>query len=87
MVCVWPGIRQLCLRKNLMYGFMQMFSFPFKTIRGVSRQLGVSHLCSISKISSSLQIELVSFHFSIVNLFADFNNYTTVLKFFFSCLM
>ncbi|PWA98151.1 glyoxalase 2-4 [Artemisia annua] len=59
MVCVWPGIRQLCLRKNLMYGFMQMFSFPFKTIRGVSRQLGVSHLCSISKISSSLQIELV----------------------------
>ncbi|GJW83685.1 probable hydroxyacylglutathione hydrolase 2, chloroplastic [Tanacetum coccineum] len=59
MVCVWPGIRQLCLRKNLMYGFMQTFSFPFKTIRGVSRQLGVSHLCSISKISSSLQIELV----------------------------
>nr|GEW49644.1 probable hydroxyacylglutathione hydrolase 2, chloroplastic [Tanacetum cinerariifolium] len=59
MVCVWPGIRQLCLRKHLMYGFMQMFSFPFKTIRGVSRQLGVSHLCSISKISSSLQIELV----------------------------
>ncbi|GKA26632.1 probable hydroxyacylglutathione hydrolase 2, chloroplastic [Tanacetum coccineum] len=43
-----------------MYGFMQMFSFSFKTIRGVSRQLGVSHLCSISKISSSLQIELVS---------------------------
>lgn len=59
MVCVWPGIRQLCLRKNLMYGFMQLFSFPFKTLRGVSRSLGVSHLCSISNMSTSLQIELV----------------------------
>ncbi|XP_022002436.1 probable hydroxyacylglutathione hydrolase 2, chloroplastic isoform X1 [Helianthus annuus] len=58
-VCVWPGMRQICLRKNLMYGFMQLFSFPFKTLRGVSRSLGVSRLCSISNMSSSLQIELV----------------------------
>lgn len=42
-----------------MYGFMQLFSFPFKTLRGVSRSLGVSHLCSISNMSTSLQIELV----------------------------
>ncbi|KAI7743447.1 hypothetical protein M8C21_011298, partial [Ambrosia artemisiifolia] len=59
MVCVWPGLRQICLRKNLMYGFMQLFTFPFKTLRGVSRSLGVSHLCSISNLSSSLQIELI----------------------------
>ncbi|XP_071686378.1 hydroxyacylglutathione hydrolase 2, mitochondrial-like [Rutidosis leptorrhynchoides] len=59
MVRALPGIRQLSLRKNLMYGFMQLFSFPFKTLRGVSRSLGVSHLCSISNMSSSLQIELV----------------------------
>ncbi|XP_009787477.1 putative hydroxyacylglutathione hydrolase 2, chloroplastic [Nicotiana tabacum] len=58
-VCVWPGLRQLSLRKNLLYGFMQLFSMPFKTIRGVSRTLGVSNLCSITSTSSSLQIELI----------------------------
>ncbi|KAL8255866.1 hypothetical protein R6Q59_030933 [Mikania micrantha] len=60
MVCVMmPGIKQICLRKNIMYGFMQLFSFPFKISRGVGRSLGVSHLCNISNMSSSLQIELV----------------------------
>ncbi|KAK4357215.1 hypothetical protein RND71_022825 [Anisodus tanguticus] len=34
-VCVWPGMRQLSLRKHLLYGFMQLFSMPFKTIREV----------------------------------------------------
>ncbi|XP_075100345.1 putative hydroxyacylglutathione hydrolase 2, chloroplastic isoform X2 [Nicotiana tabacum] len=38
---------------------MQLFSMPFKTIRGVSRTLGVSNLCSITSTSSSLQIELI----------------------------
>ena len=59
-LCVWPGMRQLCLRKNLLYGFMQLFSIPFKTFRAVRRSLRVSHLCSIAIMSSSLQIELVS---------------------------
>ncbi|KAM7465271.1 hypothetical protein LguiB_012833 [Lonicera macranthoides] len=58
-LCVWPGMRQLCLRKNLLYGFMQLFSIPFKTFRVVRRSLRVSHLCSIANMSSSLQIELV----------------------------
>lgn len=58
-VCVWPGMRQLSLRKNLLYGFMQLLSMPFKTVRGVSRSLRVSKLCSITSTSSSLQIELV----------------------------
>ncbi|KAL3334642.1 hypothetical protein AABB24_031060 [Solanum stoloniferum] len=58
-VCVWPGMRQLSLRKNLLYGFMQLLSMPFKTVRGVSRTLRVSKLCSITSTSSSLQIELV----------------------------
>ncbi|KAK6146321.1 hypothetical protein DH2020_020190 [Rehmannia glutinosa] len=51
---------QLCLRKNLLYGFMRLFSMPFKTLRSVSRTLGgVSRYCSITNMSSSLQIELV----------------------------
>ncbi|KAK4366003.1 hypothetical protein RND71_013883 [Anisodus tanguticus] len=51
-VCVWPGMRQLSLRKHLLYGFMQLFSMPFKTIRGVSRTLKVSKLCSITNALS-----------------------------------
>ncbi|KAI3459785.1 hypothetical protein Pfo_016448 [Paulownia fortunei] len=59
-LCVWPGMRQLCLRKNLLYGFMRLFSMPFKTLRSVSRTLGgVSRYCSITNMSSNLQIELV----------------------------
>ncbi|KAL3506762.1 hypothetical protein ACH5RR_032144 [Cinchona calisaya] len=59
-ICVWPGMTQLCIRKNLLYGFMRLFSLPFKTLRGVSRTtLGVSRFCSITNMSSSLQIELV----------------------------
>ncbi|XP_059632945.1 probable hydroxyacylglutathione hydrolase 2, chloroplastic isoform X3 [Cornus florida] len=45
--CVWPGMRQLCLRKNLLYGFVGFFSMPYKT------------LCSVTNISSTLQIESV----------------------------
>ncbi|PSS34937.1 Hydroxyacylglutathione hydrolase [Actinidia chinensis var. chinensis] len=58
-LCVWPSMRQLCLRKNLLYGFMSFLSMPFKTLRGVSRSLGVSHLCSVAKMSSTLQIEMI----------------------------
>ncbi|KAK4421585.1 putative hydroxyacylglutathione hydrolase 2, chloroplastic [Sesamum alatum] len=59
-LCVWPGMRQLCLRKNLLYGFVRLFSMPFKTLHNVSRRLGgVSNFCSITNMSSSLQIELV----------------------------
>ncbi|KAL8483047.1 hypothetical protein ACS0TY_025922 [Phlomoides rotata] len=59
-LCVWPGMGQLCLRKNLLYGFMRLFSLPFKTLRSVSRTVGgVSHFCSITNMSNSLQIELV----------------------------
>ncbi|KAM7486789.1 hypothetical protein LguiA_002798 [Lonicera macranthoides] len=58
-LCVLPGTRQLCLRKNLLYGFVNLVSIPFKTLRGISRSLGVSHLCSITNMSSSLQVELV----------------------------
>lgn len=59
-LCVWPGTRQFCLRKNLLYGFMWLFSAPFKTLRSVSRTLGgVSHFCSVMNMSSGIQIELV----------------------------
>lgn len=60
-LCVWPGMGQLCLRKNLLYGFMRLFSMPFKTLRSVSRTVGgVSNFCSITNMSNTLQIELVS---------------------------
>ncbi|CAK7322650.1 unnamed protein product [Dovyalis caffra] len=58
-LCVWPGMRQLCLRKGLVYGFMRFLSTPFKTLRGASRTLKVAQFCSVSNMSSSLQIELV----------------------------
>ncbi|XVF29425.1 hypothetical protein REPUB_Repub15cG0120100 [Reevesia pubescens] len=57
--CVWPGMRQLCIRKGLVYGFMRLLSTPFKTLRGASRSLRVAEFCSVSIMSSSLQIELV----------------------------
>ncbi|KHG09005.1 putative hydroxyacylglutathione hydrolase 2, chloroplast -like protein [Gossypium arboreum] len=57
--CLWPGMRQLCLRKGLVYGFMRLLSTPFKTLRGASRSLRVAEFCSVSNMSSSLQIELV----------------------------
>ncbi|XP_050213288.1 probable hydroxyacylglutathione hydrolase 2, chloroplastic [Mercurialis annua] len=58
--CVRPGARQLCFRKGLLYGFMHLLSIPFKTLRGgASRTLKVAQFCSISNMSSSLQIELV----------------------------
>ncbi|CAH9148885.1 unnamed protein product, partial [Cuscuta epithymum] len=56
---VWPDMRQLSVRKNLLYVFMRLFSMPFKTIRGAGRTLKVSHFCSITSVSSTLQIELV----------------------------
>lgn len=58
-VCVWPGMRHLCLRKGLLYGFMHLLSMPLKTLRGASRTLRVTQFCSVSNMSSSLQIELV----------------------------
>ncbi|CAM8994697.1 unnamed protein product [Rhodiola kirilowii] len=56
---LWPGMRQLCFRKNLLYGFMRIFSMPLKTLRGASRSLKVAQFCSVLNTSSSLQIELV----------------------------
>ncbi|KAH9783489.1 putative hydroxyacylglutathione hydrolase 2 [Citrus sinensis] len=58
-LCVVPGPRQLCLRKGLLYGFMRLLSMPFKTLHLASRSLRVAEFCSISNMSSSLQIELV----------------------------
>ncbi|KAF7805336.1 putative hydroxyacylglutathione hydrolase 2, chloroplastic isoform X1 [Senna tora] len=65
--CVWPDVRQLCLRKGLLYGFMRLFSIPLKTIRGASRSLRVGQFCSVVNMSSSLQIELVSRSLRLIN--------------------
>lgn len=62
-------MRQLSIRKHLLYGVVRLFSMPFETLRGVSRILGVSHLCSVANMSSSLQIELVSLYFDSTYLF------------------
>lgn len=59
-LCVWPDGRQLCLRKNLLYGFMRLLSLPFKTIHGVSQSLGVPKFCSIGM--PPLQIEMIPCH-------------------------
>ncbi|CAN1123605.1 Probable hydroxyacylglutathione hydrolase 2, chloroplastic [Linum perenne] len=56
---VWPGAGQVCVRKNLLCGFMWLMSTPFKTLRCASRTLRVSRFCSVASLSSSLQIELV----------------------------
>ncbi|CAJ2661027.1 hydroxyacylglutathione hydrolase 2, mitochondrial-like isoform X1 [Trifolium pratense] len=57
---VWPNVRQLCFRKGVLYGFMRLFSTPYKTLRGgASRSLKVARFCSVANMSSSLQIELV----------------------------
>lgn len=56
---LWPGIRQLSIRKNILYGFMWIFTVPLKTLRGASRSLKVARFCSVLNTSSSLQIELV----------------------------
>ncbi|KAK8556361.1 hypothetical protein V6N13_064397 [Hibiscus sabdariffa] len=58
-LCAWPGKRQLCIRKGLVYGLMRLLSIPFKTLRGASRSLRVAEFCSVANMSSSLQIELV----------------------------
>ncbi|KAK8483552.1 hypothetical protein V6N12_076221 [Hibiscus sabdariffa] len=57
-LCVWPGLRQLCIRKGLEYG-LWLLSTPLKTLRGASRTLRVAEFCSVSNMSLSLQIELV----------------------------
>ncbi|KAJ7947481.1 Hydroxyacylglutathione hydrolase [Quillaja saponaria] len=56
---VWPGVRQFCFRKSLLYGFMRLLSTPLKTLRGASRSIRVDQFCSVVNTSSSLQIELV----------------------------
>ncbi|KAG8369476.1 hypothetical protein BUALT_Bualt14G0017700 [Buddleja alternifolia] len=59
-LCVWPGMGQLCIRKKLLYGFMRLFSMPFKSFRSITRALGgVSNFCSVTNMLSSLQVELV----------------------------
>lgn len=53
-------MRQLSLRKNLLYKIMRILAVPLKTLRGgASRSLKVAEFCSVSNISSSLQIEVV----------------------------
>ncbi|KAJ9701603.1 hypothetical protein PVL29_006820 [Vitis rotundifolia] len=52
-------MRQLCLRKSLLYGLMRLLSTPFKTLRTAGRTLKVAQFCSVSNMSSTLQIELV----------------------------
>ncbi|KAJ7980675.1 Hydroxyacylglutathione hydrolase [Quillaja saponaria] len=56
---VWPGVRQFCFRKGVIYGFMRLLSVPLKTLRGASRSIRVAQFCSVVNVSSSLQIELV----------------------------
>ncbi|KAL2920913.1 putative hydroxyacylglutathione hydrolase 2 chloroplastic [Bienertia sinuspersici] len=56
---LWPGARQLCVRKGLLYGLMRCLSIPFKTLHGAGQSLGVTRLCNVSCISAALQIELV----------------------------
>ncbi|XP_038688996.1 probable hydroxyacylglutathione hydrolase 2, chloroplastic isoform X2 [Tripterygium wilfordii] len=58
-LCLRPGMRQLCLRKGLVFGFLHLLSTPLKTLRGASRSLRVTQFCNVSSMSSSLQIELV----------------------------
>ncbi|KAL7209136.1 hypothetical protein ACSBR1_030809 [Camellia fascicularis] len=38
---------------------MRFLSIPYKTLRGVSRSLGVSHFCSVVMTSSSLEVEMI----------------------------
>ncbi|KAJ8430982.1 hypothetical protein Cgig2_027695 [Carnegiea gigantea] len=60
-ISVWPGMRQLCLRKGLLRGFMRCLSIPYKTSRGARPSLPKRRLlCNVSCVSSALQIELVS---------------------------
>lgn len=59
-VCVWPSMKQLSFRKDLLYGVMRLLSTPLKTLRGASRSLKVAQFCSVVNMSSTLQIELVS---------------------------
>ncbi|XP_019059602.1 PREDICTED: probable hydroxyacylglutathione hydrolase 2, chloroplastic isoform X2 [Tarenaya hassleriana] len=47
-----PCLRQLNLRKGIVCGVMKLFSVPLRTVR-------VPRFCSVSNVSSSLQIELV----------------------------
>ncbi|XP_022145826.1 hydroxyacylglutathione hydrolase 2, mitochondrial-like [Momordica charantia] len=58
-VCVWPSMKQLSFRKDLLYGVMRLLSTPLKTLRGASRSLKVAQFCSVVNMSSTLQIELV----------------------------
>lgn len=59
-ISVWPGMRQLCLRKGLLRGFMRCLSIPYKTLRGARPSLPIRRLlCNVSCVSSTLQIELV----------------------------
>ncbi|CAH2038784.1 unnamed protein product [Thlaspi arvense] len=56
---VSPCVRQLNLRKGYVCGVMKLFSSPLKTLCGAGKSAPVSRFCSVSNVSSSLQIELV----------------------------
>ncbi|GMH30009.1 hypothetical protein Nepgr_031852 [Nepenthes gracilis] len=58
--CVFLGVRQLCFRKGLLYGFKHCFALPFKSLHGAGQSIRVSRfLCNAACASSMLQIELV----------------------------
>lgn len=56
--CIAPCVRQLNIRKGLVYRAMKLVSSPLRTLRGAGRSIRVSNFCSVSS-ASSLQIELV----------------------------
>ncbi|XP_047336743.1 hydroxyacylglutathione hydrolase 2, mitochondrial-like isoform X2 [Impatiens glandulifera] len=58
-LCAWPSMRHLCLRQNLLFGFVRFLSIPLKRLGGVSRTFGVNHFCSVTNMSSTLEIELI----------------------------
>ncbi|AEE27942.1 putative hydroxyacylglutathione hydrolase [Arabidopsis thaliana] len=57
--CVRPCVRQLHVRKGLVSGVMKLFSSPLRTLRDAGKSVRISRFCSVSNVSSSLQIELV----------------------------
>ncbi|XP_058102494.1 hydroxyacylglutathione hydrolase 2, mitochondrial-like [Magnolia sinica] len=59
-LCTWPNMRQYRFQKSLLCGFRRFFTKPFKTLTGGSQSFGVAQFfCSISNMSSTLQIEIV----------------------------
>ncbi|MQM09394.1 hypothetical protein Taro_042266 [Colocasia esculenta] len=56
--CMWPSLRQQCLRKRFFYSFGTLVTRPLKTLRNGHAFVVSQLLCNISN-ATSLQIELV----------------------------